>query len=125
MTIRDYRRGRRVTAFDGPKIEVGVDGKGTREIVIEIERVRLVRKRAMTILRRCDKCETESDFVILTEAARLFEVSQSELLQFVTRNNCHFTEDEFIGTQICLTSLLERMRTANTRRLKGTNSIEE
>ena len=102
-----------------------MDGKGTREIVIEIEQVRLVRKRATTLLGRCDNCEAPTDFVGLTEAARLFEVAPSDLLEFVIRNNCHFKESDHTGTQLCLTSLLERMRTANTKRLQSTTLIEE
>jgi hypothetical protein len=105
------------------RTEGSVDGKATRQIVIEIERVRLVRKSATTVLRWCDRCGNESDFVGLNEAARLFEIDASRLLEFVQTNDCHYTESKFVGTQICLTSLLERMRTANRKRLKDTKLI--
>ena len=45
--------------------------KGKREIVVEYEQIRLIRKRARTALAHCDKCGTEADFVRLTDAAAI------------------------------------------------------
>ena len=91
--------------------EEKVDGRTTREVVIEIERIQLVRKRAKTKLHYCEKCGGESDFVGLDDAARLFEVGQAHLFNFIQRNGSHFIDGISGDKQICLASLLERMRT--------------
>ena len=90
-----------------------MDGK-SRQIVIEIEQVRLVRKRALTTLRFCEKCGSLSDFVGLEEAAKLFEIAPKELFAFIVRNNCHFIENEVVGKQICLTALISQMRVTSS-----------
>ena len=99
-----------------------MDGKGTREIVIEIEQVRLVRKRALTTLRYCEECESQSDFVGLEEAARLFEVDPKQLVEFILRNNCHFIRSEVRVTDICLTALIDRMRVMGSRKVLSEKS---
>lgn len=90
--------------------EVKVDGRTTREIVIEVERIQLVRKRARTNLHHCDKCKAVSDFVGLSDAARLFEIERDRLFAFIKENGCHYMGDVSYQQQICLTSLLDRMR---------------
>ena len=104
--------------------EVKVDGRTTREIVIEVERIQLVRKRAKTNLHYCDKCEAVSDFVRLSDATRLFEIERDRLFAFIQENECHFIQAQQGEIQICLTSLLERMRAISGRnRLGGTTSL--
>jgi hypothetical protein len=103
---------------------VKVDGRTTREIVIEVERIQLVRKRARTDLHYCDKCETVSDFVGLSDAARLFEIQCDRLFGFIQENKSHFMEGRHGEIQICLTSLLERMRAVNgNNRLGGSTGL--
>jgi hypothetical protein len=80
-----------------------------REIVIEIEKVQLIRKRAKTLLRHCGNCGTETDFVGSRSAAELFGIKAGELKQFVMTNAVHYTNDEF-DTAICIPSLLAVMR---------------
>lgn len=81
-----------------------------REIVIEIEKVQLIRKRAKTSLRHCGNCGTETDFVGSRSAAELFGIRTGELTQFVKTNAVHYSNDEF-ETAICIPSLLAVMRT--------------
>ena len=88
-----------------------MDGRTTREVIIEIERIQLVRKRAKTDLHYCEKCEGPSDFVGLDDAARLFEVGRTQLFNFIQRNGSHFIDGMSGEKQICLASLLELMRT--------------
>ena len=97
-----------------------MDGRTTREVIIEIERIQLVRKRAKTDLHYCEKCEGPSDFVGLDDAARLFEVGRTQLFNFIQTNGSHFIDDISGGKQICLASLLERMRT-----IGGANKLED
>ena len=104
--------------------EVKVDGRTTREIVIEVERIQLVRKRARTHLHNCEQCNAVSDYVSLSDAARLFEIERDRLLDFIQKHGCHFIDARHGEIQICLASLLERMRTISGRnRLGGTTNL--
>ncbi len=76
-----------------------------REIVVEFERIQLIRKRAKTRLSFCDHCGRNSDQVGLVAAAELFDIPAADLESFVNANNVHFDAD----SQICLTSLLGAM----------------
>lgn len=84
-----------------------------REIIIEFERVQLIRKRANTHLIACRECRREVDFIPIGEAAKLFSVELEKLFQFIKINRCHFEAGADGEIFICLISLLERMK-ANT-----------
>jgi hypothetical protein len=80
-----------------------------REVVLEIERVKLVRKRMKTSIRFCRSCGRSTDFIQLIKAAGFFEVTASELFDFICLNHSHFqlgNEDEIY---ICLADLLAAM----------------
>lgn len=81
-----------------------------REIVIEFERVQLIRKRAKTHLIDCRECRREVDFVTLREAATLFGTSVEQLFEFIKINNCHYEIDAGGEIFICLVSLLAQMK---------------
>ena len=92
--------------------------KQQREIVIEFERVQLIRKRARTRLASCDRCGIVSDVVSLIEAAELFETDHENLLQFIRQNDCHFHVGDHSKIYLCVVSLLDTMkRKNNIRRL--------
>lgn len=57
--------------------------KKLREIVIEYERIQLIRKRAKTELAHCGKCDQGSDFVPLLDAADLFGTTDMDLFDLV------------------------------------------
>jgi hypothetical protein len=80
-----------------------------REIVIEIERVQMIRKRAKTQLQHCSGCGTEADVVSHVEAAALFETAPGNLFQFIKQNDCHYHVSYDGKTYLCVVSLLERM----------------
>jgi hypothetical protein len=81
-----------------------------REIVIEIERIRLIRKRAKTEIVFCGKCGKNADFVSLIDASALFMTDTRRIFQFLTDNACHFYEETNGDIYICLIELLETMR---------------
>ncbi len=95
--------------------------KHQREIVIEFEKVQLIRKRAKTTLGHCERCNAEADFVGIRSAAELFGITAKDLTQFVVNSAVHYANEEF-GTAICIPSLLAIMHarhTGNSRTLVG------
>lgn len=93
-----------------------MSGQQQREVVIEIERVQLVRKRTKTMLLRCIQCCETVDFVSLNEAADLFEIAAADLIGFIERNDCHFQTANTDTIFLCVTSLLDRMKQFEGRR---------
>ncbi len=80
-----------------------------REIVIEFEKVQLIRKRAKTELRHCGGCNAVSDSVSHVEAAELFETPPDTLFEFIRHNNCHYEVGHNGKISLCVTSLLAVM----------------
>lgn len=93
-----------------------------REVIVEIERLQVVRKRARTHMHYCGGCGALSDFVTAHEAAKLFDTPGSSLLNFVRANNCH-NHMAISELHICLVSLLAVMKNGkdrnHTKLLKG------
>ena len=81
-----------------------------RELIIEFERVQLVRKKAKTHLIFCRNCGREVDFVSLREASSLFGTHAENLLQFIKINNSHFETDANGEIYVCLISFLTAMK---------------
>lgn len=91
-----------------------------REIVIEFERVQVVRKRARTQLLFCAACRQEADFVALGEAASLFNTGTDILFQFIKANSSHYETSAAGEIFVCLPSLLSRMKAKTVQyRLEG------
>lgn len=84
-----------------------------REIVIEFEKVRTIRKRAKTILAHCRECDAETDAVTLVEAAKLFEITNENLFQFIKQNYCHYHVAIDDRIYLCVPSLLDSMQQKN------------
>ena len=82
----------------------------SREIVIEYEKLQLIRKRARTQVVVCPACRAESDFVSLTDAAELFNTAADVLTKFITDKRCHFQADASGAVFVCLASLMAEMR---------------
>lgn len=98
--------------------------KRQREIVIEFEKVQLIRKRAKTTLRHCAGCGAEADFVKLGAAARIFDTRNGDLAAFVASNAVHMDAD----IDICIPSLLAVMHARTNGggpRLIGTSQNRE
>ena len=83
--------------------------KTNREIVIEYEKIQLIRKRAKTELSHCERCGETADFVPLDAAAELFETHSNDLLAFVRSNSCHHRRET--TTMLCIKSLLATIKT--------------
>lgn len=81
-----------------------------REVVIEYERIQIIRKRAKTDLAACSGCGRSSDHIRLEAAVELFETTAEGLCDFVESNRCHH-QLAATGTLLCLDSLLAVMRT--------------
>jgi hypothetical protein len=82
-----------------------------RELIIEFERVQLVRKKAKTHLLFCRHCGREVDFVSLREASSLFTTPPENLLQFIKINHSHFETDVDGEIYVCLISFLTCLKT--------------
>ena len=90
-----------------------------REIVIEFERVQIVRKKARTHVIFCRNCGREVDFISIREAVALFTTQGDNLMQFVRVNNCHFETVAAGEIYICLVSFLGAMKAkTNLSRVK-------
>lgn len=80
-----------------------------REVVVEIEHIKIVRKRASTQVRFCGSCGKATDFVPIASAAILFELEPETILNFVQVNSCHFITASEGEIHICLADLLSAM----------------
>lgn len=78
-----------------------------REIVVEIEKVHLIRRRAKTNLFFCVDCKRETDFISPDEAAALFMTDTGRILHFISANKCHFQSRANDVACICLAAFLE------------------
>jgi hypothetical protein len=94
----------------GSYSQVNMKIQKTREIVIEYERVQIIRKRAKTHLVYCEECRTFADFVSLAEATTLFNTASKNLLEFIKRTGSHYQTENCKGIFICLNSLLTQLR---------------
>lgn len=90
---------------------------GRREIVIEFEKVQMIRKRATTIYTFCRSCGGEKDFVDVRAAAKLFGITIDELRRFVTVNAVHIAATGTSGNGICIASLLNVMQAMRNTKL--------
>jgi hypothetical protein len=86
-----------------------MEGSGYREVVLEIEHVKVVRKRARTSLSFCRECDRTTDFISVASAAQLFSTTPSELFEFTQSYVCHFRLEEKQNVLLCLTDLLAAM----------------
>lgn len=94
-----------------------MEGSIEREVVLEIEHIQIVRKRAKTSLRFCRDCNRTSDFITLRCAADLFSTTPSALFEFTQSHVCHFQIASEQQILLCLTDLLKAM---SKRMKKGT-----
>jgi hypothetical protein len=84
--------------------------KTNREIVIEYEQIKLIRKRAKTEFSHCEHCGETADFVPLDAAAELFETHSDDLVAFIRSNTCHH-RPAAATTMLCINSLLATIKT--------------
>ena len=98
-----------------------MEGSQHREVVLEIEHIKVVRKRAKTKLAICRECNKTTDFITVVRAAELFSTTPSELFEFTQSHGCHFRVENGQDINLCLTDLLtamsKRMRTGTVKLL--------
>ncbi len=85
---------------------------GQREIVVEFETVRTIRRRTRSTIVICPECGSESDLVSISAAAELFAIGVDELNSFADANGVHRPMNE----QICVKSLLSVMNSQKFRK---------
>jgi hypothetical protein len=85
---------------------------GQREIVVEFETVRSIRRRTRSTIAICPECGSESDLVSISAAAELFGIRVEELSSFADANGVHRQIDEMI----CVRSLLSAMNRQKFRK---------
>jgi len=97
-----------------------------REVVLEIEHVKIVRKRAKSNLMFCRDCGRTTDFLALTEAAKLFSTTAAALFEFSQTYVCHYRLENEQDFFLCLTDLLtamgRKMKSGTVRLLGDSNS---
>jgi hypothetical protein len=85
-------------------------GQKWREIVIEVERTQIVRKKTQTHLMFCRNCGREVDSESLPEAAALFTANAENLLKFVRVSRSHFETGADGEIYLCFVSFLASMK---------------
>ena len=85
---------------------------GQREIVVEFETVRSIRRRTRSTIAICRECGSESDLVSISAAAELFAIGVEELRSFADASGVHRQLDELI----CVQSLLRAMNSQKYRK---------
>jgi hypothetical protein len=94
-----------------------MEGSQHREVVLEIEHTKIIRKRAKTKLLFCRECNGTTDFIPVASAAELFSTTTADLFEFTQSQVCHFRVGNDQNTLLCLKDLLEAM---SKRMKKGT-----
>lgn len=90
-----------------------------REILIEFERVQIIRKRTQTNIEFCVKCRALVDFITLVKAVKVFDTQTDSLVQFINAKGVHFYTDTNEDSKMCLVSLLEKMNEEKGRTTKS------
>ena len=81
-----------------------------REIVIEYQRIQMIRKRAATYFQLCIDCRKRSDFVSVQQASEIFVTTIDDLLHFAEVNGCHSQTGIPGTTLLCLDTLLAAIK---------------
>lgn len=89
----------------------------SREIVIEVERVQIVRRRSKSSVAFCERCAEETDFMSLAGTALLFGTNSADLLDFIKENDSHYKNGGRKEILICINSLIACIN-AQTRKLQ-------
>ena len=81
-----------------------------RELVVEVEHVETIRRRARTGLGFCAECGKQVELLSLEDAARLFDAHAADLMNFIKVNRCHFHRSPDRDVYICLAGFLAALR---------------
>src|SRR5688572_29416562 len=78
----------------------------TKTVVLEIERIQVIRKKCIAYSRFCANCRREVDFIELAQTARLFEIQVADLFRFIRTNGGHYTNNVGDKIFLCVNSFL-------------------
>ena len=78
----------------------------TREVIIEIERVRIVSRDSAQTVNYCRRCSAEKEFVNAAEAARIIETDAQTIFNLAEAGVLHSFFAGVDETYVCLASLL-------------------
>ena len=82
--------------------------KRRTRITIETDEIVLARRIVSPLVAWCQKCETETGMVTLSQAALFRHVDRSVIQEWVDSGQLHVLEKSEAGLVICLTSLGRR-----------------
>lgn len=77
-----------------------------REIIIEVERVRVIYNRRNRCLKWCAFCRSEVDILTLEEAMKIARMDLETIRDFIGQGSLHLYQTREDKPQICLNSLL-------------------
>ena len=93
-----------------------------KELIIELERVRVVRRRVATVRMFCSGCSEYEDFVAASRLAAVFEIPMTDHLAILDRFSIH-TESSSTGViHVCSRSLLALLKRRNRCPLEENSS---
>ena len=81
--------------------------KRTKEMIIEIERVRVVCQRTPQTVSRCRECLTETSFVTVAEAAQIIEADAPTIFRLAETGVLHSLSAANGEIGVCLASLMD------------------
>lgn len=77
-----------------------------KNLILEIERIQLIRKKCKADELFCSNCGEVKDFVALYDITSLFETHTEKLLGFIKTNSIHYTETQSSEILVCVNSFL-------------------
>jgi hypothetical protein len=77
-----------------------------RQLVIEVERVNLVRRRLATFLGYCHECRTPADLVDVKELSKVFEIPTSDAIIQLHGRRIHLQSLSDGKIAVCVDSLM-------------------
>jgi hypothetical protein len=86
----------------------------TKNLVLEIERIELIRKRCRLFSGFCKTCSKDTDFVSLTQMSSLFEIRAEDFFQTIRVSPIHFETELHNEIFLCINSLLNFLNTTKS-----------
>lgn len=77
-----------------------------REIIIEVERVRVIYNRRNRFLKWCPFCRSKVEILTLEEAAEIAGVNRKTIVDFIEQSKIHLYQTPEGKSAVCLNSLL-------------------
>ncbi len=82
-----------------------------KSLVLEIERIQLIRKKCKAKEMFCRQCDEIEDFVKLDDVTDLFSTTKSKLFEFIQTRSIHYLENSSGEILLCINSFLSCIHT--------------